>query len=84
MSSQSPSLLTENGSMLGIEVNAGSDMGESDFSHLAWFRGNMARDSAFTGIVLYTGATVICRDLRGASAAFFDIMSPKRDNGAAL
>ena len=49
----------DDGSMLGIEVKAGSDVGKSDFRHLAWFRDNMVHDSAFTGIVLYTGATTL-------------------------
>ena len=49
----------DDGSMLGIEVKAGSDVGKSDFRHLAWFRDNMVHDSTFTGIVLYTGATTL-------------------------
>lgn len=47
------------GRTLGIEVKAGSDVGKSDFKNLAWFRDNLAKDKAFTGIVLYAGATTL-------------------------
>lgn len=45
--------------MLGIEVKAGSNIGKSDFSHLAWFRDNLAGDNQFTGVVVYTGETTL-------------------------
>ena len=44
---------------LGIEVKAGSDVGKGDFKNLAWFRDNVAKDKAFTGIVLYAGDTTL-------------------------
>ena len=47
------------GSTLGIEVKAGSDVGKGDFKHLAWFRDNIAKENAFTGIVLYAGAATL-------------------------
>ena len=43
------------GRTLGIEVKAGSAVGKSDFTHLAWFRDNITHDDNFIGIVLYTG-----------------------------
>ncbi len=46
---------SDDGKTLGIEVKAGSAVGKGDFAHLAWFRDNVARDRAFTGIVLYAG-----------------------------
>lgn len=42
------------GAILGIEVKAGSSLGEEDFKHLKWFAKNLAKDE-FTGIVLYSG-----------------------------
>ena len=42
------------GAMLGIEVKAGSSLGDGDFKHLKWFAKNLAKDE-FTGIVLYSG-----------------------------
>jgi len=45
----------DDGSILGIEVKAGSDVGESDFKHLKWFRDNLTEGRSFTGIVVYTG-----------------------------
>lgn len=47
------------GSRLGIEVKAGSDVGEGDFRHLKWFRDNLAKDKPFVGIVAYTGETTL-------------------------
>lgn len=44
----------EAGDMLGVGVKAGSSIGDSDFTHLRWFRNNLAK-GAFTGIVLYSG-----------------------------
>ena len=52
-------ITADDGNMLGVEVKSGSDVSKSDFKHLAWFRDNMSRDSAFIGIVLYTGATTL-------------------------
>ena len=42
------------GAMVGIEVKAGSSLGEEDFKHLKWFAHNLANDK-FTGVVLYSG-----------------------------
>lgn len=42
------------GAMLGVEVKAGSSLGQSDFKHLKWFSKNLAKGE-FTGIVLYSG-----------------------------
>ena len=39
---------------LGIEVKAGSSLGDGDFKHLKWFAKNLAKGE-FTGIVLYSG-----------------------------
>ena len=44
----------ESGALLGIEVKAGSGVGDSDFKHLRWFRDNLAR-GRFVGIVLHSG-----------------------------
>ena len=53
-------MLTGSGcTTLGIEVKAGSDVGKSDFKNLVWFRDNIAKDKAFTGIVLYAGDTTL-------------------------
>lgn len=46
------------GSMLGIEVKAGSSFGIGDFKNLKWFAENLA-PGAFTGIVLYSGAQTL-------------------------
>mgnify|MGYP000200434182 FL=1 len=45
----------EDGGILGIEVKAGSAVSKDSFKHLKWFKERMAKDKAFTGIVLYTG-----------------------------
>ena len=45
----------EDGSILGIEVKAGSAVSKDSFKHLKWFRDRMAKEQPFTGIVLYTG-----------------------------
>lgn len=46
------------GAILGIEVKSGS-VGTSDFSHLKWFRDNLAKGAPFTGVVLNSGAEVL-------------------------
>jgi hypothetical protein len=45
----------EDGALLGIEIKAGSNLGNSDFKHLKWFNENLAKKRAFTGIILYSG-----------------------------
>ena len=47
------------GATLGVEVKAGSDVRKSDFKNLAWFRDNVAKGRAFSGIVLYAGTTTL-------------------------
>jgi len=47
------------GALLGVEVKAGSDVGDDDFKHLKWFRDNLAKDKSFTGVVAYTGETTL-------------------------
>jgi hypothetical protein len=41
--------------LVGIEVKAGSVIGDSDFKHLKWFKENIAKQRPFIGIVLYSG-----------------------------
>jgi predicted AAA+ superfamily ATPase len=45
----------EDSALLGIEVKAGSAVGENDFKHLKWFQNNLAKKRPFVGIILYTG-----------------------------
>lgn len=49
----------DDGSILGIEVKAGSSIGLGDFKHLVWFKNKIATGINFIGIVLYTGEHVI-------------------------
>ena len=46
----------EDKALLGIEIKAGSAIGEADFKHLKWFRDNIAKNTPFIGVVLYTGS----------------------------
>jgi predicted AAA+ superfamily ATPase len=41
--------------IIGIEVKAGTNIGDNAFSTLHWFKDNLAKEKKFTGIVLYTG-----------------------------
>ena len=43
--------------MIGVEVKAGSVVGDSDFTTLRWFRKKLVQ-SKFTGIVLHSGSDV--------------------------
>ncbi len=45
----------EDGSLLGIEVKAGSAINKNSFKNLIWFKENLAKEKPFSGIVLYTG-----------------------------
>lgn len=45
----------EDGSLLGIEVKAGSMVNKDSFKHLSWFAKSLPQDRSFTSIVLYTG-----------------------------
>lgn len=47
----------EDGSILGIEVKAGSAIKADHFKHLRWFKDNIAGKNSFVGIVLYSGQT---------------------------
>lgn len=47
-----------NGSLLGIEIKAGSVVNKDSFKHLKWFKDNLAKKKNFVGIVLYTGEQV--------------------------
>jgi predicted AAA+ superfamily ATPase len=49
----------EDGSLLGIEVKAGTTISKDSFKHLKWFRDNMANNNMFVAIVLYTGDSVL-------------------------
>ena len=49
----------EDGALLGIEVKAGSNVGLNDFKHLSWFQANMAQDTPFVGIIVYTGEHIV-------------------------
>lgn len=49
----------EEGDILGIEVKSGSAINKSMFKHLDWFKRNIAKNSKFKGIVLYSGEHVI-------------------------
>ena len=45
----------EDGALLGVEIKSGTSVRKRDFTHLAWFRDNLALGRAFVGIVLYPG-----------------------------
>lgn len=45
----------EDHALLGIEVKASSSIQSKDFKHLSWFQENIAKDTPFVGIVIYTG-----------------------------
>ena len=48
----------DDGSVLGLEIKAGSSVGASDFRHLKWFKGQHP-DRQFTGVVLYSGSETL-------------------------
>jgi hypothetical protein len=50
---------SEDDSVIGIEVKAGSSVGPGDFRHLKWFQANLAQDRPFQGLVLYTGEQAV-------------------------
>jgi predicted AAA+ superfamily ATPase len=50
---------SDKGELLGVEVKAGSMVSKEDCRHMGWFRDNLAKDKPFTGVVLYTGDTVL-------------------------
>lgn len=47
------------GTMLGIEVKAGSSVSRADFRHLTWFQKRLTGNRDFTGILLYAGGRVV-------------------------
>jgi predicted AAA+ superfamily ATPase len=47
------------GEVLCLEVKAGSLASRDDCKHMAWFEQNIVPDRSFTGVVLYTGDTVL-------------------------
>lgn len=47
----------DDGSLLGIEVKAGSTINKDSFKHLEWFKNNLAKEKSFSAIILYTGET---------------------------
>ena len=49
----------ERGTLLGIEVKAGSAVSKDDFKHMVWFKHNIVTDREFIGVVLYTGENVL-------------------------
>ena len=49
----------ERGTLLGIEVKAGSAVSKDDFKHMAWFKRNIVPDKEFIGIVLNSGENVL-------------------------
>lgn len=49
----------DDGSIVGIEVKAGSSIGLNLFWSLRWFQENLAKGRPFTGIILYTGEEVL-------------------------
>ena len=55
LNKRSKYFVSDDGKILGIEVKAGSDVGESDFRALKWFRDNLAKSRPFTGVVVHTG-----------------------------
>jgi len=48
-------IVREDGAMIGIEIKSGTNLKATDFKHLKWFKENLAKDQAFTGIILYSG-----------------------------
>lgn len=46
----------EEGSILGIEVKAGTNVCSDDFKHLIWFKQNLALNRSFFGVILYSGS----------------------------
>jgi predicted AAA+ superfamily ATPase len=49
----------ERGTLLGVEVKAGSIVSKDDFKHMVWFKNNIVQDKEFIGLVLYTGENVL-------------------------
>jgi len=47
------------GAMLAVEVKATSSVKREDFRTLQWFKQTLARDSDFTGVVVYTGERLL-------------------------
>lgn len=45
----------EDGAILGIEIKAGSAIGNNDFKHMRWVGNNLIKNKLFVGIILYAG-----------------------------
>lgn len=45
----------DDGTLLLIETKAGSNISKDDFTHIEWFRNNLAKDKKCIGIILYSG-----------------------------
>jgi predicted AAA+ superfamily ATPase len=45
----------KDGSLLCLEVKAGTTVGSSDFKHITWFKENIAKTRPCHGIILYSG-----------------------------
>jgi predicted AAA+ superfamily ATPase len=52
-------LENDQGTLVGIEVKAGSVISKNDFRHMVWFRHHIVPDKDFTGVVLYTGENTL-------------------------
>lgn len=49
----------ENNNLYAVEVKAGSNISSDDFKHIRWFEKNIAKNSDFKGIILYTGKNTL-------------------------
>lgn len=49
----------EDNAIYAIEVKAGSNISKDDFKHIKWFQNNIAKNSNFKGIILYTGKNTL-------------------------
>ena len=49
----------DDGSLIGIEVKAGSTVSRKSFKHMEWFSQNIVKNKIFIGVVLYTGADIL-------------------------
>lgn len=49
----------DDGSLLGIEVKAGTVVSSKSFNHMHWFKTNIVKNQKFIGIILYSGHKVI-------------------------
>jgi predicted AAA+ superfamily ATPase len=52
-------IVQEGRSILAVEVKSSSLVTGNDFKHISWFQEHMAKKNPFSGIVLYTGDSVL-------------------------